>query len=90
MKESTIQTKIIKYVDSLPKSWTVKIINCNKNGTPDVLCCIEGRFVAFEVKTSTGIVSELQRYRISEIRSAEGEAYIVRSLEEVKDILRST
>jgi len=87
MKESRIQTKIIKWLDAQPNVWTVKTIVTNKTGTPDILCCIDGRFVALEVKAAKGKPSKLQEYRIAEIRSAGGEAHIVRSLEEVKKLL---
>ena len=50
MSESKLQTKIIKYLESL--GWYVrKIITCNKNGTPDIIACdTSGKFWAFEVK----------------------------------------
>ena len=86
-KESAIQTKIIKYLDSLPDCWSVKTVVVNKPGTPDILCCYKGRFYAFEVKTSKGVVSKLQDYRIAEIQSAEGVALAVRSVEEVERVL---
>ena len=87
MKESRIQTKIIKFLDSLESCWTVKTVVVNKPGTPDILCCYKGRFYAFEVKSETGKPTKLQLYRITEIQSAGGEAHVVRSLEEVKKIM---
>jgi len=87
MTESKIQTKILKWLDAQPNIWTVKTVVTNKSGTPDILCCVEGRFVAFEVKAAKGKVSKLQEYRIAEIQSAGGKAYVVRNLEEVKKYL---
>ena len=87
MKESRIQTNIIKYLDSLDKCWTVKTIVVNKPGTPDILCCYKGRFYAFEVKAANGKPTKLQLYRAAEIESAGGKSYIVKSLDEVKVIL---
>lgn len=46
------------------------------SGTPDLICCINGNFVAIEVKSAKGVVSKLQEKRIDEIRSAGGVALI--------------
>lgn len=87
MKESYIQTKIVKYLESL--GWYVrKIITCNKNGTPDLLCCDpHGRFWAFEVKNETGKPSKLQIYNLAEIQKRNGIAEVVRSVEDVQIVI---
>jgi len=89
LTEARLQTTILKYIESLPNTWTVKILSCNKNGTPDILCCINGRFIAFEVKSPSGkgVISKLQLYRVAEIQASGGEAYFVKSLGEVKGYL---
>ena len=56
-------------------------------GIPDIICCIQGRFVAFEVKTLTGKASGLQKATIRKIQAAGGTACIVRSVYEVQDVL---
>ena len=56
-------------------------------GIPDVICCLDGRFFAFEVKTPEGRVTKLQEQTIHRIRVAGGHAYVVRSVEDVKAIL---
>ena len=57
-------------------------------GIPDIIACINGRFVAFEVKTESGRLSKLQEYTIQEIRKAKGQAFVVRSAAEVAAILK--
>ena len=57
-------------------------------GIPDIIACINGRFVAFEVKTETGRLSKLQEVTLRRIRDAGGVAYMVRSAAEVSGILR--
>ena len=37
-------------------------------GIPDIIACINGRFVAFEVKTETGKVTKQQEITIQRIR----------------------
>lgn len=49
-----------------------------QSGTPDLICCINGQFVAIEVKSNKGVPTKLQDKRIDEIRSAGGVAMVVR------------
>lgn len=88
MRESTIQKKIITYLNSIGV-WSVKTITTNKPGTPDIIACVDGVFVAFEVKTNKGVVSPLQNYQIREIQKANGAAFVVRSVDEVQQCLSS-
>lgn len=46
-------------------------------GTPDILACLNGRFVAVEVKAENGKPSELQLYHIKQIKESGGIAYIL-------------
>lgn len=87
MSESKIQNKIIDYLNS-KGAYTVKTISTNRSGTPDIICCLNGLFVALEVKTRKGIVSELQKYHLEEINKSGGIGAVVRSVEEVKEILK--
>ena len=57
-------------------------------GIPDIIACINGRFVAFEVKTPTGKLTRLQEITIEKIRSAGGRAYKVTSAADVTEILK--
>ena len=56
-------------------------------GIPDIIACIGGRFVAFEVKTETGKLSKLQEITIDKIRKAGGLAFHVTSAAQVAAIL---
>lgn len=57
-------------------------------GIPDIIACINGRFVAFEVKTETGKLTKLQEITIQKIRDANGQAFKVTSAAEVAAILK--
>jgi hypothetical protein len=48
-----------------------------KSGIPDLLICCNGRFIAAEVKSSTGSPTDLQRKKIREIRDAGGIAFVL-------------
>ncbi|GIP61972.1 hypothetical protein J32TS6_05270 [Virgibacillus pantothenticus] len=57
----------------------------SKAGTPDILACVKGRFVAIEVKReSGGKVSALQKANIKMIQKAGGIAFVTSSLEQTK------
>ena len=86
MSESTIQNKIIKYLNR-NGAYTIKTISTNRSGSPDIICCFKGLFIAVEVKTDKGIVSKLQEYHQKEIINSGGIALIVRSAEEVEQLL---
>ena len=49
----------------------------SKVGTPDILACVNGKFVAVEVKGEKGKPSELQLYHIEQIQKAGGYAIIL-------------
>lgn len=87
MKESLIQKKIIAYLNS-KGCYSIKTILTNRSGSPDVICCYKGLFVALEVKAEKGRISKLQSYHLEQIKKASGAAAIVRSVEDVKEIFK--
>jgi len=64
----------------------VKTILLNKNGVPDIIACIRGKFIAIEVKRVGCKPTELQLYNKREIERAGGLAYIVYDLKEVEQL----
>ena len=90
MKEKTITNQILKYLKSEPECFAFKEHGgiYGVSGIPDVICCYNGKFVAFEVKTLQGKLSRLQEIMIKRINNAGGMAFKVTSLQEVKDILK--
>ena len=88
MKESEIQKKIIEYLNKIG-AYTIKTITTNRNGCPDVICCLNGKFIALEVKADKGIVSQLQEHNIKLIRNSGGIAEVVRSVDDVKRVIEN-
>ena len=90
MKEKTITNQILKYLKSIPECFAFKEHGSiyGVSGLPDIICCYKGKFVAFEVKTEKGKLSKLQEMTIAKIQKANGMAFKVTSLEEVKEILK--
>lgn len=48
-----------------------------KSGIPDILACVNGYFVAIEVKASNGHPSELQLWNVKKINEACGIAIVL-------------
>lgn len=86
--EQAVQKKIINYLESLG-AWTVKTIQTNKRGTPDILACLNGRFVAVEVKKKGKLstVTPIQQHQLTQIQLANGVAILSDDLEQFKEIL---
>ena len=61
----------------------------SRSGIPDIICCIGGKFVAFEVKTEIGKLSKLQKVTIAKIIKAKGIAIKVTSVEDVKTAIQN-
>ncbi len=58
-------------------------------GVPDIIACIHGRFVAFEVKTPSGKLTKLQEITMQRIKDAKGQAFKVTSAAEVAAIIKA-
>lgn len=76
--EKTFENKIKKCLKD-NGCWYVKYFanRMTKSGIPDILACVNGFFVAIEVKASNGKPSELQLYHRDEIRKAKGMSIII-------------
>jgi len=91
MLEKSIVTAILRYLKTVPYCFCWKQ-HCSQYGTsglPDIICCLNGRFIAFEVKIPSGKLTKLQESTLQRINAAKGEAYKVTSLQEVKEIIES-
>lgn len=77
-QEKTFENKIKKYLES-KSCWYVKYFanGYTKSGIPDILACVNGYFVAIEVKAENGKPSELQFYHRNKIREAGGISVII-------------
>ena len=87
--EATIQKQILNWLKS-EGFWAVKIMQCNKNGTPDILACINGQFTGIEVKFTGKMnnVSKIQQYQIDAITHSGGAAFATDSLSHCQNEIR--
>ncbi len=77
-KESTFKKRVISRLRKFKNITVFTIQQVAIRGVPDLLCCINGRFVALELKrTERAKVSELQLYNIERIKESGGYATLL-------------
>ena len=74
--ETRFKIKVMKQLKSIPNLWVVKVAQKAVRGTPDLLICCKGRFVAWELKTGTS-TTKLQEYNLDLINKAGGIARVI-------------
>lgn len=91
MREKSYENKIKKFIESVGGWWVKFHGNAfTRDGVPDLLCCVNGKFLAIEVKGDGGEPSELQLHEIEEIKKAGGVALVSYpdDFEELKELIR--
>ncbi len=102
-QETLISNAIIKHVQkNYPKVWIHKNVVAKAKlgsgfysnvgigvGSPDLILCVEGRFVGFETKTPEGKASDEQVKWGNMIRSKGGVYEIVRCIQDATRVLDS-
>ena len=63
-----------------------------RSGVPDIVCCVDGNFLAIECKAGKGKTTALQDVEIESIRRAGGTALVVNetNVGEVSEFIRLT
>lgn len=90
MLEKKVENKIKKWLKDR-NYWYFKVHGSiyQPAGIPDIIACINGKFVAIEVKRSDGgIVSELQKAQIQKIKDSGGLVGVAHNMEEFWQILK--
>ena len=90
VKEKAVENKIKKWLED-KGYWYFKVHGSifQPSGIPDILACINGKFVAIEVKrTKGGVISPLQKAQIEKIKENGGIAGVANSMEEFLEILK--
>ena len=90
--EKQVQSDIIKYVRSYGH-YCIKVMKANENGVSDLIACIDGAFVAIEVKAEKFVndpwkqASQWQKLQLSRVQAAGGVGVVVASLEQFQEEL---
>ena len=79
MTEKAFQSKLIKLIEK-NNGYVVKFnaSAISKIGVPDLLACINGKFIGLEVKKENGKPTEIQLWNIEQIKKSGGIAMIVK------------
>lgn len=85
--EQKIQKEITDYLET-QGYYVIKIIKCNKNGTPDLLAVKSTGTLFVEVKKPGGRLSRLQRFRIDELQQRGIDVVVAFSVDDVKLYLK--
>lgn len=91
MKERDLIAKIRNYLKSVQDLffWKEHGGQYGTAGIPDVIVCYKGKFIAFEAKVGRNKTTPLQDATIKRIIKAGGYALVVRTLDEVKEIIEA-
>lgn len=71
-EETKFKERVLKQLRNLEGIWCEKIQQVSIHGTPDILICAKGKFIALELKTDVGVLSALQEWNLQEIQKAGG------------------
>ena len=71
--ETYLKERVLRELQQLG-GWWVKVQQITISGTPDILGCYKGHFVALELKSEEGVISRLQNYNLRKIESSGGYA----------------
>ncbi len=82
-----LQTKVLAFLNGLPHCWAIKVISANERGCPDILCCHNGQFWAFEIKEGNDRVSKIQQAQLDRINQASGRYAVIRSIDRCAEIV---
>lgn len=88
MRESALQSKVIKYLQS-EGAYVVKVVAASKDGVADLLVCYRGLFLALECKAPGKLddASPLQKYNIEEVKKAGGISFVFDSFETIRNLV---
>lgn len=68
--------------------YSIKIVSGNRGGLPDIVACVNGKFVAFEIKRDGAKLTALQACNREQIEQAGGKFFIANNLQDIVQILR--
>lgn len=70
--ETRFKNRVLGELKTLPNAWFFKTQERARRGVPDIILCLNGVFVALELKTDTGKLDKLQDITLKKIAAANG------------------
>lgn len=91
MRESDLIRKISEYLKTIPNLffWKEHGGMYGTAGIPDLIVCYKGRFIGLECKVGKNKPTVLQAVTVKQIINTGGYATVVRTVEEVRTIIRA-
>lgn len=88
-KESSLVNAIMRRLKALPSSWWIKFHGTGFSfaGVPDIIGCVRGRMVCFEVKRVGNKPTRIQRHIHERIRNSGGVVAVVHNAAEALTVL---
>jgi Holliday junction resolvase len=89
VNEQKIQKKIVNFLEA-EGHYVVKVVQASKAGVPDILACVNGQFLAIEVKTpeTKANVSALQEHNLAKITRSGGLSLVAWELAQVQKFVQ--
>ncbi len=76
--EAILKENVLRDLKALPNTYAVKIQQLSIRGTPDIFACVNGYFIALELKRDPSQKPDpLQEYELEKISEAGGMSYVV-------------
>lgn len=87
--ERALTDRILRHLRALPRSWWFKVKGGSgqQAGIPDIVGCLDGRFVAIEVKRPGKRPTKLQDHVMGRIREAGGAVGVATSVEDANRVV---
>ena len=90
LPEKRVENQIKKFLDRHNAYWFKTLGGSVPAGTADIIACVNGYFIAIEVKKpSGGKVSALQEFHINKVKQSGGIAFVENSVEVVENTLKT-
>lgn len=88
MTEKELQDKCVGYLrDKGIYHFNLHQAGWTGKGHPDIIACVEGKFVGFELKVGDNKLSPAQTIRKRQIKKSGGLHFVPRTFDEFKDII---
>lgn len=88
--EGKVKTAVKKVLDELHiYHFSPFMAGMGRAGIPDIICCVNGRFVGIECKAGANVTTALQNRELAAIHAAGGFAFVARetNIDELKERL---
>jgi Holliday junction resolvase len=90
VNEAWVKKKVVDYLKSLGVYYFFPVASgYMRNGVPDIVCCIKGKFVAIECKAGKNTTTAIQDKNIEQIKLNGGVAIVINevNLDYMKEVV---